>query len=69
LEQLWEFVATPLLATLLSTLMSGEGYLSLIFSFLHHLISDEKRELVILVIYSAGYVLFLELVAERLIYV
>lgn len=40
-----------------------------IFSFLHHLISDEKREFVILVIYSAGYVVFLELVAERLIYV
>lgn len=31
------------------------------------LISDEKRELVFLVIYSAGYVGFLELVGERLI--
>lgn len=37
------------------------------FSFLHHLISDGKRELVILVIYSAAYVVFLELVGERLI--
>lgn len=70
-EQLWGFVAMPRLATLLSTLMSGEGYLSCsyskftCFSFLHHLCSDAKRELVILVIYSAGYVVFLKLVGEQ----